>query len=315
METVSIGTVLRTSALGLGCMEFGTRIPANRAFAVLDAYYDEGGRFIDTSNNYAFWALGGKGGESEEVIGAWLRERGCRDEMVIATKVGAQPTEPGAGLEKAEGLGAATIAAACEASLSRLGLDEIDLYYAHIDDEATPLEETLFAFEQLRQRGLVRETACSNYSVDRFKAARATSLAKGWQPYAAIQQRHSLLTPNADHDLGLQRTLDERLRAELRTSGIPLIAYSALLGGSYDNGVLPPGYQSERNAQVLSAVRETAIEMETTPNEIVLAALLDSSFPIVPLIASSDPDRIRKLMKAAVLKLSEDKVRLLTAGC
>lgn len=107
----------------------------------------------------------------------------------------------------------------------------------------------------------------------------------------------------------------EELRAELRTSGIPLIAYSALLGGSYDNGVLPPGYQSERNAQVLSAVRETAIEMETTPNEIVLAALLDSSFPIVPLIASSAPDRIRKLMKAAVLKLSEDKVRLLTAGC
>src|SRR4051812_35215959 len=118
----------------LGCMNFGTRVPEDAAFAVLDRFLERGGRFVDTANNYAFWEPGGHGGESERLLGRWLASRGSRDDIVLATKAGANPTVPGTGLETAEGLAGPAIEQAIDASLQRLGTDHVDLYYAHVDD-------------------------------------------------------------------------------------------------------------------------------------------------------------------------------------
>src|SRR5580658_2409715 len=149
--------------LCLGGNVFGWTADDRQSFAVLDAYAAAGGNFIDTADVYSAWVPGHSGGESETIVGRWMAARGNRRRMVIATKVGLKP-----GLE---GLSAKTIRAAAEASLRRLQTDRIDLYYAHRDDEATPLEETLGAFDALVREGKVRHIAASNYTAARLAAA------------------------------------------------------------------------------------------------------------------------------------------------
>ncbi|WP_405062286.1 aldo/keto reductase [Kribbella sp. NBC_01505] len=141
------------SAFCLGAMNFGTTTPPEIAIAILDRFVEAGGTFIDTSNNYNQWH--GHGGDSEELLGRWMRERGNRDQLVIATKVGARTTAPGDPADQHwEGLGAETVAAAVEGSL---GIDRIDLYYAHLDDRSTPLDETVGALGRLAAAGAVAQ--------------------------------------------------------------------------------------------------------------------------------------------------------------
>src|SRR4051794_39489133 len=149
-------TDLDVFPLCLGGNVFGWTADEEQSFAVLDVYADAGGDFIDTADVYSAWAPGNSGGESEKIIGRWLARRGRRDDIVIATKVGMA-----SGLDN---LAPKNIRTAAEASLSRLGVDHIDLYYAHQDDPNTPLEETLAAFDALVREGKVRYIAASNYS-------------------------------------------------------------------------------------------------------------------------------------------------------
>ncbi|MET3900235.1 aryl-alcohol dehydrogenase-like predicted oxidoreductase [Devosia sp. UYZn731] len=300
MKFVQLGSSdLNVSAMCLGCLEFGTTIARDAAFAVLDAYFEAGGRFLDTSNNYAFWAEGGKGGESESLLGEWIGMRGNRDELVIATKVGAQPTVPGSGFEAAEGLGAKAIAAAADLSLHRLGVDQIDLYYVHIEDLKVPTEQTLEALETLRKSGKIREIGCSNHSSWRIEEARQLSATRGYSSYQVVQQRHSYLQPKQSADLGPQKVVSTELAGYLAFRGnLTLVAYSTLLTGVYEGAPLPERYDTPDNRKRLLKVEAAAKALGVTPNQVVLAWLMQQANTI-PLIATRSVDRLRDYLKAA----------------
>jgi aryl-alcohol dehydrogenase-like predicted oxidoreductase len=180
-------TDLQVFPLNLGGNVFLWTADRAASFAVLDAYRAAGGNFIDTADVYSAWAPGHRGGESEDLIGAWLKERRCRSEMVIATKVGAG----GPGLRP--GLSADQIRRGCDLSLQRLGLDHLDLYYAHRDDTATPLEETLEGFDALVRAGKVRWIGASNFAAPRLEAALDCSAREKLAAYAVVQPEYNLV--------------------------------------------------------------------------------------------------------------------------
>ena len=186
---VALGkTDLQVHPLCLGGNVFGWSANAAQSNDVLTAYESAGGNFIDTADMYSRWHTGNIGGESETIIGDWMRTRGNRNEMVIATKVAKLGTRPG--------LSAANIAAAAEDSLRRLGTDYIDIYYAHHDDEAIPLEESLTAFNALVTAGKVRYLAASNYSAARLAEALKISRELGISKYLLLQPHYNAIVRN-----------------------------------------------------------------------------------------------------------------------
>ena len=190
METLPLGkTGVEVSALCLGTAYYGTYIDREASFALLDQYFEAGGRFVDTANCYAGWVKGASGGESENTIGEWLRERGNRSEMFIATKVGIGYS----GVKS--GLSARQIEAECEKSLKRLGVETIDLYYAHRDDRRTRLEKTLETFDRLLTAGKVRFIGASNYRPWRLEETRWISETKGWAGFCCTQNHYTYLQP------------------------------------------------------------------------------------------------------------------------
>ena len=176
MEKIDLTKELRVSPVCLGAMNFGSTTDRASSFAVLDAYVAAGGNFIDTSNNYAHWA--GSGDESETLLGEWFRERKCRDRIILATKEGFDRHGEGAGLKKKQ------ILYWIDESLRKLGTDYIDLYYAHTDDYATPLEETMEAFDSLVKAGKVRVLGGSNYDTWRFADANHLAQERGFAPFS-----------------------------------------------------------------------------------------------------------------------------------
>jgi len=195
MKTTSLGfTNLSVSQMCLGAMYFGTRNDEATSFRLLDMYVEAGGFFIDTANIYSHWVTGCKGYESERLLGRWMKARKNRSSVVIATKVGFEI--PAYGVER--GLPATTILQECEKSLRNLGVETIDLYYAHCDDPNTPLEETLSAFDRLVQAGKVRTIGASNYLAWRLEEARWVSQTHGWSEFCCVQQRHTYLRPRPE---------------------------------------------------------------------------------------------------------------------
>ena len=267
MEKIKLPNGLTVAAAALGAMDFGTRIGEEDAFATLDAYMDAGGNFIDTSNNYAWWWQGARGGESEHLLGKWLRTRGCRDRVVIATKVGFDFHGEGAGLKREQ------IEHWIDVSLKNLGTDYVDLYYAHTDDPNTPLEETMEAFHHLVEKGKVRALGCSNY--DTWRAAEANMVAEqgGFTPYTVMQQRMTYLHPRFAFrpKYAFNESVDrERLRF-LISKNIPLVTYSCLCKGAYeDPSRLPAEYE---NGERLTYIREMAAAKGVAPSALVIAYL------------------------------------------
>ena len=235
----------------LGGNVFGWTADADTSRAVLDAYHAGGGNFIDTADSYSVWADGNEGGESERLIGDWIHRRGVRGEVVIATKVGQQP-----GLT---GLKPETIRAACDASLRRLGVDTIDLYYAHEDDPSTPIAETLAAFDALVRAGKVRYVAASNYTAARLAEALVVADRDATTRYAALQPHYNLM--HRDEYEG-------DLEAVCAANGVACLPYYALasgfLTGKYRASHSAPGasvraegairYLTERGVRVLSLI-------------------------------------------------------------
>ncbi len=324
LETTALGP-LTVSVLSLGAMLFGTTTPESTARQLLDRYVDAGGNFIDTANNYAFWPEGGRAGTSEELLRRWLRDRGRRDDVVLATKVGALPNRVGAGLEDIQGLGREAIVTSVEDSLRRLGTDYIDLYYAHIDDRTTPLEETLAAFDTLVKAGKVRAIGCSNTSVWRIERARQLSRQHGWAEYVALQQQYSYFRPKPDSDLKRNATMG--LRGGWGTEGglrgqhldyirfnpeFRVVAYSPMLRGAYAHPErLDAAYRTEDNRLRRSALDAVAAETGTTANQVVLAWLLGSAPAIIPLAAASTIDQLEENLAGAALKLSAEQMQRL----
>ena len=298
----------------LGCMNFGTRVPQERAFAILDRFVERGGELLDTANNYAFWEPAGTGDESEALLGRWLRSRGCRDEVLLATKVGARPTVPGTGFETAEGLSAQAIRDAIEGSLRRLGVERVDLYYAHVDDRGVDQRETLAAFSDIVAQGKARAMAASNFHAWRLALARAISAHDGLETFGSVQQRYSYLQPRPGSDLDVQVAVDEALLDLCAHDGLPIFAYSPLLSGAYTRPEVPlhPEYRTADNDRRLMAARRVAADAGLTANQVVLAWLRQSpAARVIPVVAASSTDQLDESLDAIAIRLTAEQVTAL----
>ncbi|QSR18644.1 aldo/keto reductase [Novosphingobium sp. KA1] len=277
--------------LVLGGNVFGWTIDRDRSLAVLDVFYEAGGRMIDTADGYSKWVPGHKGGESETIIGEWLKTRGVRSEMRIATKTG-QGGAPGM-------LAPDTVRAALEASLQRLCTDYVDLYYAHRDDTATPLDEVAEAYDQAFTSGRARELGASNYSPARLSAILAVAGEKGLHPFTVLQPLYNLVA-RAQFEGGLQDICVERGIAAFPYYGLA----AGFLTGKYtqadqwagtarahtlDEAAAGNGWQS------LAWLRGIADELGATPAQTALAWLNTRAGVAAPIASATSPEQVREL--------------------
>jgi aryl-alcohol dehydrogenase-like predicted oxidoreductase len=304
---------LTVSDLCLGIMNFGYRTDERTAFDILDRFVDAGGSFVDTANNYGQWH--GEAGESERLLGRWMRSRGAADRVVVATKVGARTLKPGdPGREHWQGLGREDIMADAETSRRQLGLDRLDLYYAHIDDRQTPLDETVDAMAELAESGVVGLLGCSNTALWRVERARSMTRAAGRPGYSCLQQRYSYLLPlpaGRQTNVITEETLDYA-----ESDGLTLLAYSPLLGGAIARGERPGGeYAHAANDARLAVLTEVADDLNATRAQVVLAWLLHSTPSIIPITGASSVAQLDELLGAMELALdAETMARLDAAG-
>jgi aryl-alcohol dehydrogenase-like predicted oxidoreductase len=305
------GSGLRTPRLVLGGNVFGWTVKGGAAFDILDRFAEAGGMMIDTADVYSAWAPGHKGGESESVIGAWLKRRGRRDDVLIATKVGMLPGEGGAKLEPAR------IAAAAEASIARLGT-HIDLYYAHQDDAETPLADSLAAFDALVKAGKVRAIGASNYSAGRLAEALAVSAREGLARYEVLQPEYNLMVRDKFEGALQRACIDENIGV-LPYFGLA----SGFLTGKYRaeadkaqsiRGGRMDAYLNERGFRVLASLDEVAAEAGATPAQIALAWLAAQPGITAPIASATSVEQLEELLGVLTLELSAEQVARLTAA-
>jgi aryl-alcohol dehydrogenase-like predicted oxidoreductase len=305
------GSGLETPRLVLGGNVFGWTASGEEAFAILDRFVEAGGTMIDTADVYSAWVPGHKGGESETLLGEWLKRRGRRDDVLIATKVGMLPGEGGEKLEPAR------IAAAAEASLRRLGT-HIDLYYAHQDDEKTPLGDTLAAFDALVKAGKVRAIGASNYSAARLGEALDISEREGLARYEVLQPEYNLMVRDKFEGDRQQLCLDRKIGA-LPYFGLA----SGFLTGKYRSeadkaksirGGRMDGYMTDRGFAVLAALDEVASEAGATPAQVALAWLAAQPGVTAPIASATSRAQLDELLGVLTLELSGEQVERLTAA-
>jgi aryl-alcohol dehydrogenase (NADP+) len=304
-----IGTSdLHVFPLALGGNVFGWTADEQTSHDVLDHFVAGGGDFIDTADVYSAWGEGNSGGESETVIGSWLRKSGKRDDVVIGTKVSQHP--------EFQGLGAANVAAAARASLQRLGTDTIDLYYAHFDDQDTPLEETVAAFDQLVKDGLVRYTAISNYTAERGAEWIRIAQEHGLAEPVAIQPHYNLVTREP-----YESTIAP-FAHENHLSVVPYFSLAAgFLTGKYrskedfagkDREGQVSGYFSDEGLAVVDALDTIAQAHGTEIATVALAWLQAQPDVAAPIASARNLDQLPALLASAELQLSEDEIATLS---
>lgn len=309
------------SVLGLGAMLFGTHTDEETSFAILDRFVEAGGSFVDTANNYAFWFNGTQGGESEALLGRWRASRGITDEVVIATKVGGRPIRAGLSFEETgrqeniEGLTPTAIREAAERSRANLGVERLDLMYAHVEDPNTPLEETVRAFAELVEEGRVGIVGVSNHWAWKVERARAIASAAGLPGFEVLQYQHSYLRPRTDLPArrspdGSQGLLAGDLLSYLRAHPeLTLVAYSPLLSGSYTRADKPLEHDYEHPGTPirLAALNEVAKDADATPNQVVLAWLMGGDIPVLPITGASSVAQLEESLAAVDLELTADQ--------
>jgi aryl-alcohol dehydrogenase-like predicted oxidoreductase len=285
--------------LCLGGNVFGWTASEQESFAVLDAYAAAGGNFIDTADSYSAWVPGHVGGESETIIGRWMAARGARNKMAIATKVGRCPGRMG--------LAPKNIRAGAEASLKRLGVDRIDLFYAHADDPATPIEESLREFDALVREGKVRYVAASNFTASRLADALAVSRREGLTHYVALQPHYNLVV--RDEYEGPLADLCAR-------EGVACLPYFALakgfLTGKYRPGAAVQSARAEgarayldaRGQRVLAALDEITATHHTSVAAVSLAWLLTRPTVAAPIASARTTAQLDELLATADVKLT-----------
>src|SRR3954470_20792666 len=301
---------LATPPLVLGGNVFGWTATGEEAFRILDRFAAAGGTMVDTADVYSAWAPGHQGGESESLIGEWLRRRGGKGDMLIATKVGMLPGEGGDKLEPAR------IAAAAEASLKRLGVEAIDLYYAHQDDTQTPLADSLTAFDKLVRDGKVRVIGASNYSAERLAEALEISERNGLARYGALQNEYHLMARDKFEE-ALQDLCVERNIGMLPYYGLA----SGFLTGKYrsaaDQGKSVRGdrmakYLNPRGFAVLAALDAVAAETGAPPAQAALAWLAAQPAIPAPIASARTPEQAEEIIGAMTLELSAEQVARLS---
>jgi aryl-alcohol dehydrogenase-like predicted oxidoreductase len=315
----------KVSVLSLGAMRFGTMTDEATSFAILDRYVAAGGNFIDTSNNYLYFVSGTQGGESEALLGRWRASRSACDDIVIATKVGARPiAASGDSRTPCEGLSRTAIREASERSRERLGVEHIDLYYAHVPDQAgTPLDEQVAAFGELVADGTVGLLGLSNHWAWQVERARGLAAAAGSARADVLQYHHTYLRMRTDiPDLRFSRdgeigAADGSILSYVRSEpGMALVAYSPLLNGAYTrhDKELDRAYDHPGTGSRLRALAQVARETGATPNQVVLAWLIGGELPVVPLIGASSVAQLGESLAAVDLQLSAEHRQLLDAA-
>ncbi len=289
---------------------FGWTIDEERSFAVLDAYFQAGGNFIDTADVYGRRGPDGAG-SSEQIIGRWIAARGNREELVIATKVGMSPD--------LHGLSAATIGQGIDGSLQRLGIDTVDLYYAHQDDPDTPLEETLGAFDALIREGKIRHAAASNYSAARLEDALRIGRREGMAAYVALQPHYNLME---------RGQYEGELAAVCERHGLACVPYFGLargfLTGKYrrDGAQLDgpraasvrESYCNERGFAVLDVLEEIAAAHQTAVAAIALAWLAAQPTVLAPIASATSTEQLAELLASTELELAVPELERLRSA-
>ena len=293
---------LDTAPLVLGGNVFGWTADEDTSFKLLDRFVESGFNAIDTADVYSAWAPGLAGGESEAVMGRWLATRGRRDDVVIMTKVGS--------LEARKGLSADNIAAAVEDSLRRLQTDYLDVYFAHIDDDSVPLEETLGAFSKLVEAGKVRAIGASNYSADRLREALQVSADKGLKRYEIMQPGYNLYD---------RAGFEQELAALAQGEELGVVSYfslaSGFLTGKYASrddlkgaaraGFLE-GFFDERGMQLLETLRKVSADVGATPAQVSLAWLMTRPGVTAPIASATSVEQLDDILAAAEVRLPQE---------
>lgn len=292
---------LEIAPLVLGGNVFGWTADEATSFKLLDRFVERGFNAIDTADVYSAWAPGLSGGESETVMGKWLARRGRRDDVVIMTKVGS--------LEARKGLKADNIAAAVEDSLKRLQTDYLDVYFAHIDDDSVPLEETLGTFSKLVDAGKVRTIGASNYNAGRLREALGISEEKGLSRYEVIQPGYNLYD---------RAGYESELAGVVREEGLGVVAYFALasgfLTGKYRSkadlegvprAAFLEGFFDDRGMRLLDALRKVSEQVGATPAQVALAWLMGRP-SVTPIASATRLEQLDDILGAADLDLPRD---------
>ena len=312
MDMRKIGnTDIAIAPLALGGNVFGWSADEAASFAVLDAFVAEGLQCIDTADTYSGWVPGNSGGESETIIGRWLKKSGKRDKVVIATKV--------AKWSKRKGLSPANIAAAADDSLQRLGIDRIDLYFAHEDDASVPIADTLGAFQRLIEAGKVRAIGASNYSGARLAEALAVSAEHGLPRYEVVQPEYNLVA---------RRNYEKDIEPIVRREKLGVVCYYALasgfltgkyrseadLGKSAARGGSVQKYLNARGLRVLTALDSIAAAHRATPAQVALAWLIARPSITAPIASATSAEQVRDIAAATRLSLTKEEIAELDAA-
>jgi aryl-alcohol dehydrogenase-like predicted oxidoreductase len=303
---------LEVSPLAFGGNVFGWTVDEPASFQLLDAFVDSGFDLVDTADIYSKWAPGNKGGESETIIGKWLKRSGKREKVIIATKLGSEM-----GRDK-KGLSRRYIFQAVENSLARLQTDHIDLYQAHTDDVQTPLEETLEAFTELVRQGKVRAIGASNYSAERLSDALKISEERGLARYESLQPLYNLYD-RAEYEAKLEPLCLEK--------GLGVIPYfslaSGFLTGKYRSEAdvsksaraqMVKKYLNERGFRILAALDQVAKQYNSTPGKVSLAWLIARPSITAPIASATNLGQLNDLIEATELRLDESSIELLNGA-
>lgn len=310
MEKRELGkSGIKVNPVAFGGNVFGWTIDEKTSFELLDAFVEGGLDFIDTADVYSAWKPGNKGGESETIIGNWLKKSGKRDKVIIATKVG-KPMGP-----DKKGLSKAYITQAVEASLKRLQTDYIDLYQSHDDDKDTPLTETLATYTDLIKQGKVRAIGASNYTADRLEQALEISATTGLASYQSLQPEYNLYD---------REGYEKDLEGVCKQYGLGVINYyslaSGFLTGKYrseadlsksQRGQGVKKYLNERGFSILKALDEVAANYKSTPASIALAWVIARPGITAPIASATSTRQLKSIIDATQLNLDDDSINLL----
>ena len=300
---------LEVSPLAFGGNVFGWTVDESMSFKLLDAFVASGFNLIDTADVYSRWAPGNRGGESEAIIGKWLKRSGNRKRVIIATKVGMEMGPNKKGLSKRY------ILQAVEDSLKRLQTDYIDLYQSHIDDPETPLEETLESYAQLIKEGKVRAIGASNYGAERLSQALQTSRQLGYPIYQSLQPLYNLYD-RAEYEASLEPLCQEE--------GLGVISYfslaSGFLTGKYRSesdlsksarGRIVKKYLNDRGLRILNALDQVANQYNSTPARVSIAWLIARPSITAPIASATSLEQLNDLIEATRLELDQASIELL----
>lgn len=311
MQKVQLGeTSLYVYPITFGGNVFGWTIDEKKSFEILDAFTGAGFNFIDTADVYSRWADGNKGGESETIIGKWMKKHNNRDKVIIATKVGSDMGNGKKGLSKKY------ILQAAEDSLKRLQTDYIDLYQTHFDDEGTPIEETLEAYQQLIKEGKVRHIGASNLSAERLKESLQTAFENGLPAYETFQPHYNLYE---------RAKFEDGLEPVCLGNNLGVINYyslaSGFLTGKYrgkdDLGKSKRGggvekYLDDRGFKILAALDEVAEKLGTTQATVALSWLIHRPSVTAPIVSATSLEQLESIIKAPDLPITAHEIEFLT---